>query len=113
MAQLRQDYQKFIERDTEVIAVGPEAATAFANWWHDHKMPFVGIPDPHHLIAEGLYSQKFKFIRGGRMPALALIDKSGKLRLMHYADSPGDIPTNELVLSLLDQMNKETVPAKN
>ncbi len=107
MAQLRQDYQKFVERETEVIAVGPETPEAFKTWWHNHKMPFTGIADPRHVIAEGLYSQKFRLIRGGRLPALAVIDKGGKLRFMHYADSTGDIPTNELILSFLDQLNNE------
>ena len=107
MAQLRQDYQQFVERDSEIIAVGPEDAASFRKWWHNHKMPFIGIPDPNHIIAEGLYSQKFKLIKGGRLPALAVIDKFSKIRLMHYADSTADIPTNAEVLSLLEQLNKE------
>lgn len=107
MAQLRQDYQQFVERDSEVIAVGPEDAASFQKWWHNHKMPFIGIPDPNHVIAEGLYSQKFKLIKGGRLPALAVIDKSGRIRRMHYADSTSDIPTNEEILSLLDELNRE------
>ncbi len=101
MAQLRQDYQEFIKRNTEVIAVGPEDAAGFTKWWHNHKMPFTGIPDPNHVIAEGLYSQKFKLIKGGRLPALALIDKAGKLRFMHYADSTADIPTDEKMLAFV------------
>jgi len=108
MAQLRQDYQKFVERDAEVIAVGPEDAEAFTRWWHDHRMPFIGIPDPRHVIAR-LYNQKFKLIRGGRLPALAVLDKDAKIRLMHYADSPSDIPSDEGVLSLLDDVNREVV----
>lgn len=96
-----------MERDTEVIAVGPEDAASFRKWWHNHKMPFTGIPDPNHVIAEGLYSQKLKLIKGGRMPALAVIDKSGRIRRMHYADSMSDIPTDQEVISLLDELNEE------
>jgi peroxiredoxin Q/BCP len=106
MAQLRQDYQKFVERNTEIIAVGPEDAKTFARWWHEHQMPFIGIPDPKHAIAR-LYNQQFKLLRGGRMPALAVIDINGKVRFMHYADSPGDIPPDEEVLSLLDKLSQE------
>jgi len=107
MAQLRQEHQQFVDREAEVIAIGPEDATAFTKWWHNHKMPFTGIPDPNHLIVESLYSQKFKLIKGGRMPALAIIDKSGKLRLMHYADSMADIPTDQDILVMVDELNKE------
>ena len=104
MAQLRQDYQKFVERETEVIAVGPENATSFTQWWHEHKMQFVGLPDPKHVLAK-LYSQQFKLFKGGRMPAMAVIDKEMKIRFMHYADSPSDIPSNEKVLAMLDEIN--------
>ena len=110
MAQLRQNYQQFIESDTEVIAVNPENAKAVTEWWHTHKMPFIGIPDPKHEIAR-LYNQQFKLIRGGRLPALAVIDKAGKVRLMHFADLPGDIPSNKEVLALLENLNKETGPS--
>jgi peroxiredoxin len=108
MAQLRQDYQKFVERNAEILAVGPEDASAFMNWWHEHQMPFIGIPDPKHDIAK-LYNQQFKLFKGGRLPALSVIDKEGKIRLMHYADLPSDIPSDEDVLSLLDNLNKEGI----
>jgi peroxiredoxin len=106
MAQLRQDYQKFVERGTEVIAIGPEEAEAFTRWWHDHKMPFTGIPDPQHTISK-LYSQKTKLIKGGRMPAQAVIDRDLKIRLMHFGDSMSDIPSDDEILALLDNLNKE------
>jgi len=41
------------------------------------------------------------------MPALAVIDINGRVRLMHYADSPGDIPSNQKILSLLDELVQE------
>ena len=103
---MRQDYQKFVERNAEIITAGPEDASAFTKWWHEHQMPFIGIPDPKHDIAK-LYNQQFKLLRGGRLPTLAVIDKEGKIRLMHYADLPSDIPPDEEVLSLLDNLNKE------
>jgi peroxiredoxin len=106
MAQLRQDYPKFVERNTEIITIGPEDATAFTTWWHEHQIPFIGIPDPKHDIAK-LYNQEFKLLRGGRLPAMAIIDREGKIRKMHYADLPSDIPSDEEVLALLDKINQE------
>jgi len=108
MAQLRQDHQKFVERNTEIIAVGPEDTDGFKKWWTEHQMPFIGIPDPKHELAQ-LYSQEFKIFKGGRLPALVVIDRDGKIRLMHYADSVGDIPSDEEVLALLDKLNQEHV----
>lgn len=102
----------------EVMAIGPEDTEAFRRWWQGHEMPFVGIPDPKHVIS-GLYGQKSKLIKGGRMPALAVIDKDGKMRLMHYADSMSDIPSNEQVLALIGEINGQgqdhlgNLPRKN
>ena len=112
MAQLRQDYPKFVERNTEIITIGPEDATAFTTWWHEHQIPFIGIPDPKHDIAK-LYNQEFKLLRGGRLPAMAIIDREGKIRKMHYADLPSDIPSDEEVLALLDKINQESTVTGN
>lgn len=105
MAQLRQDFQKFIERDAEVIAVGPEDARSFKEWWQSHDMPFSGIADPEHVLAK-LYGQKVNLLKMGRMPALMVIDKEGMIRFAHYGNSMSDIPTDEQVLSLLDELNQ-------
>ena len=107
MAQLRQEYQKFVELNAEVIAIGPEDAQSFANWWHKEKMPFTGIPDPKHHIAS-VYGQQVKLLKLGRMPAMIVIDKSGYIRYHHFGESMSDIPEDEEVLSLLDDLNKET-----
>ncbi len=106
MAQLRQDYQKFVDSGSEVIAIGPEKEDAFRTWWREHDMPFVGIADPDHKIAN-LYSQQVKWLKGGRMPALIVVDKGGRIRLSHYADAPSDIPSDETLLTLLQSFNKE------
>jgi len=107
MAQLRQEYQKFIDRQAEVIAVGPENARAFTAFWREKKMPFIGIPDPKHEIAK-LYGQRIKLTKWGRMPALVVIDKAGRIRYAHYGEDMTDIPTDEEILSLLDDLNKES-----
>jgi peroxiredoxin Q/BCP len=106
MAQLRQDYPKFIERQAEVIAIGPEDAATFADFWSGHKMPFPGIPDPQHIIA-GKYGQKVKLLKLGRMPALVVIDRQGRIRYGHYGEAMSDIPTDEEILAMLDEINKE------
>jgi peroxiredoxin len=107
MAQLRQDYQKFAKLNAEVIAVGPEDTKTFSDFWRSEKMPFIGIPDPGHVIAK-LFGQKVNPLKLGRMPALMVIDKEGRIRYQHYGDSMSDIPTDKEILSLLDDLNKES-----
>jgi peroxiredoxin len=106
MAQLRQDYQQFVTRNTEIIAIGPETTRAFADWWHEHKMPFIGIADPEHIIANK-YGQQVKLIKLGRMPASLVIDKNGIIRFKHLGESMADIPLSQEMLSIIDDLNRE------
>ena len=110
MAQLRQDYQQFMEREAEILVVGPEDSQAFAKYWEKEQLPFTGLPDPKHKVARQ-YGQQVKLLKLGRMPALMVIDKQGQIRYHHYGNSMSDIPENEDILQLLDELNnreKET-----
>ncbi len=106
MAQLRQEYSLFQERKTLVVVVGPEKKEAFAKYWKDNHMPFIGIPDPEHRVAD-LYRQKVSMIKLGRMPAQMIIDKQGILRYVYYGNSMKDIPGNEEVIRLLSEIQAE------
>ncbi len=106
MAQLRQDYDEFVRRGAEVIAVGPEDAAAFARYWEKEQLPFVGLPDPKHTMLKR-YGQKVKLFKLGRMPAQMIIDRQGQVRYIHYGHSMSDIPPNDEILALLDDLNQE------
>ncbi len=106
MAQLRQDYQEFVNRGAVIITVGPETAEDFTLYWISNNMPFTGIPDPKHIIAN-LYGQQVDIFKFGRMPAMFVIDKEGKIRFRHYGKSMSDIPLDKDILTLLDDLNKE------
>ena len=106
MAQLRRDYKKFIERETEIIVIGPEDNKAFEDYWNKHDLPFVGLPDPDHRVAN-IYGQQVKLLQMGRMPAQVLIDKSGRIRYRHFGNSMADITDNRQILALLDDLNQE------
>lgn len=104
MAQLRHDHQKFIDRQTRVIVVGPEDASAFKNYWNKYGLPFIGLPDPTFTVLK-LYGQEVNLFKLGRMPAQVIIDKHGVARFVHYGHSMSDIPPNAEILELLDQLN--------
>jgi peroxiredoxin len=104
MAQLRQDYQEFVQRQAQVIVVGPEDAKAFAAYWQQHDLPFVGLPDPKASVLK-LYGQEVNLFKLGRMPAQVIVDIAGVARFVHYGHSMSDIPPNEEVLALLDQLS--------
>ena len=104
MAQLRQDYQKFADRLTQVIVVGPENAAAFKAYWEKNNLPFIGLPDPTSSVLK-LYGQEVNIFKLGRMPAQVIIDKAGTARYIHYGHSMSDIPDNDELLELIDQLN--------
>jgi peroxiredoxin Q/BCP len=102
MAQLRRDYDKFVKLNTEILVAGPENAEAFKNYWEKENLPFIGLPDPEHKVLK-LYGQEVKIFKLGRMPAQVMIDKSGKVRFVHYGHSMSDIPENKELLELIEK----------
>jgi peroxiredoxin len=106
MAQLRQDYLEYRDRNAEIIAVGPEKRDAFVDYWEKHKLPFVGLPDPEHTVLK-LYGQEIELFKMGRMPAQVIVDKEGIARYVHYGHSMSDIPSNEELLGILDELNAQ------
>jgi peroxiredoxin len=104
MAQLRQDYQEFVKRQAQVVVIGPDSRPAFAAFWREHDLPFVGLPDPRASVLK-LYGQEVNLFKMGRMPAQVIVDKSGMVRFVHYGNSMSDISENNEILALLDQLN--------
>ena len=106
MAQLRQDLDQFTERDVAVLVVGPEDAKQFAEYFSKHRLPFIGLPDPKHQVLKR-YGQEVNLFKLGRMPAQVLVDKEGIARYAHYGHSMRDIPANEELLALIDEITEE------
>jgi peroxiredoxin len=106
MAQLRDEYDKFVKRGAEVIVIGPEDEAAFARYWEKESLPFVGLPDPQHGVLR-LYGQEINLFKMGRMPAQVIVDRAGQARYVHYGHSMSDIPPNAELLALLDELNQE------
>ena len=104
MAQLRRDYQSFVEHAIEIVAIGPDTADSFQNYWKKEGLPFIGLPDPEHSVLK-LYGQEVKLLKLGRMPAQMLIDKAGLLRYVHYGHSMADIPSNDSILKLIQNLS--------
>jgi peroxiredoxin len=106
MAQLRQDFDKFVAQDTAILVLGPEDEKAFANYWQKNDLPFVGLPDPPHSVLKK-YGQEINLFKFGRMPAQVTIDKQGQVRFVHYGHDATDIPANAEILEVLQLLNQE------
>ncbi len=101
---MRQDYDQLAARDAEVLAIGPDGPAELRRYWDEQGIPFVGLADPSHEVAD-LYGQEVKLLKLGRMPSLLVVDREGAIRYAHYGDSMADTPESAEVLAVLDGLH--------
>lgn len=89
-----------------MVVIGPENILEFKDYWEERDLPFIGLPDPRYTVLKR-YGQEISLFKLGRMPAQLIVDKSGRVRFIHYGRSMRDIPTNEELLETLDHLNQE------
>ena len=104
MARLRDEHEQFRNRNAVILAVGPNALAAFERYWQNEKIPFIGLPDPERSVAR-MYRQEVNLFKLGRMPLNCVIDSRGYVRFAHYGNSMADIPSNEELLHVIDELN--------
>lgn len=95
-----------MQRGAAIITFGPDGPHAFKKYWEENNLPFIGLADLRSRVASR-YEQEINFFKWGRMPALFVLDRQGMIRYAHYGDSMSDIPSNETVLAVLDEINQE------
>ena len=104
MARIRNDYEKFKSRGAEILAIGPNTEAAFQQYWQKENIPYIGLPDPDHRVAVK-YRQEVNLFKLGRMPLMCVVDQEGRIRYVHYGASMADIPENQVLLGVLDELN--------
>ena len=100
---MRQHYDEFQSRNTEIVNLGPDDAEKYRAYWAENDMPFVGLADPDHTVAKQ-YAQVVSIFKFGRMPMQLLVDPSGVIRYLHASSSMKDIPRDDAVLAELDRL---------
>ena len=104
MARLRDGHERFTSHGAEILAIGPDTLAVFKQYWNKEKIPFIGLPDPDHTVAR-TYRQEVNLFKLGRMPLNCVVDAKGYVRFAHYGRSMSDIPTNEELLHVIDELN--------
>jgi peroxiredoxin Q/BCP len=64
-------------------------------------------PDPDHRVALQ-YRQEVNLFKMGRMPLNCVVDGNGFIRYAHYGSSMKDIPSNEELLQVIDELIKSS-----
>jgi peroxiredoxin len=108
LARLREGYESFKRRGAAVLAVGPNALPVFQEYWKKERIPFIGMPDPDHSVAR-TYRQEVNLFKLGRMPLNCVIDANGYVRYAHYGKSMSDIPSNDELLHVIDELNASSI----
>ena len=96
-----------MSRDSVVLAIGPDDPATFRRYWSNENIPFIGLPDPDHNVAR-LYRQEVNLFKLGRMPLNCVVDRKGNIRYVHYGTSMRDIPSNEELLHVIDELNESS-----
>lgn len=104
MARLRDGYAEFTARDAQILAIGPDTREKFINYWEENNLPFPGLPDPEKKVSK-LYKQEVNLFKLGRMPLNTVVDRDGLIRYIHYGYSMSDIPDNETLLQVIEELN--------
>lgn len=99
---MKSDYDKFLAREAQIVVAAPHGAGKVRAYWEKEKLPFSGIPDPDGSLGK-LYRQEWNLIKLGRMPAVFVVDPPGLLAFVHYAKNMADIPSNDIILDILDR----------
>ena len=108
MARLSDDYEKFAGRNVVILAIGPNDSEEFQRFWENENIPFIGLRDLEHKIGR-LYKQEVNLFKLGRMPLNCVVDAIGDIRYAHYGNSMSNIPSNETLLDVIDQLNAASV----
>jgi peroxiredoxin Q/BCP len=104
LARLRDGYPEFTAHNAEILAIGPDSLEKFVSYWKENHIPFPGLPDPDKQVSK-VYKQEVNLFKLGRMPLNTVVDRKGFIRFIHYGYSMSDIPDNEALLEVIDELN--------
>lgn len=105
---MRQDYQKFLELDAEVIAIAPDTMGNTKSYFQNNQLPFPGLAD-NLLEVYQQYDVQSKLASLGQRPGLFIIDKQGITRFTYLGTQQWQIPPNQLVLEQLQRLKSNSV----
>jgi peroxiredoxin len=103
---LLEDHEKFAAQGAVILATGPDGVEEFRDAAARGVLPFRGIPDPDHRIAN-LFGQRWKLLGWGRQPSVVVIDREGRMRWRSDGDQMWQIPPNDRVLAEIEAMTDD------
>ena len=104
---MRDDYSKFQERETEVLAIAPAGLEQTRQYCTQHRLPFPCLADPSRAVFK-LYDVQSRLWSLGQRPGLYIVDREGLVRHVYLGAQQWEIPSNQWVLDRLDEIAGRT-----
>ena len=97
---MQEDLSLFTDKKAQITVIAPHNAEMVREYWEKEMLGYTGIPDPGGKVGK-LYGQEWNLFKLGRMPALFIIDRNGKIAFAQYAKSMTDIPSDTELLGVI------------
>jgi peroxiredoxin Q/BCP len=101
---MQEDFEQFCDRNARIVVIAPHRPENVKNYWEKETLSFDGVPDPEGKFGKR-YGQEWKLFKLGRLPALFIVDRKGKIAFAQYGKDMADIPSNTHIFSMLDDLN--------
>ena len=103
-AHLRRDYDKYMALDAYLYPILADSEENAKKMEQKYARKYPIFYDESKKVVNML-NQEVKWLKGGRMPGLLIIDKQGIIRYAYYSESMSDIPENDVLLEVLRSIN--------
>lgn len=100
---MRDDHDRFTALGAEILALSAERVGAAAAYLRSHPMPFPTLVDEDHAVFDA-YDVTSRLASLGQRPALFVVDADGVVRFSHVGTQQWQIPPDEQVLALLEDL---------
>ena len=105
-ARLRRDLEKFEELDGFIYPILVDNEKNAKKMEQKYARKYAVFYDESEKVAKMLKQEK-RWIKLGRMPGLLIIDKKGIIQYAYYGKNMHDIPENNEILQVLEEINKK------
>lgn len=99
------DYLQFKALDTEILAIAHDELENAKAYFTKNNLPFPGLVNQDHTLYDQ-YDVAEKVISLGQRPGLFIIDKQGIVQFSHVGYQQWEIPTNQKVLAILQDIQR-------
>jgi len=89
LVQMGRAYERLVEHDVEVIAVGPDPPSSFGDFFGSHRLTFPGIPDNDHTVGASYGASRSWWRRRCRPAQFFIERRSGVIRFVEYGRCMG------------------------